>query len=168
MYCRWLYYRVTRSSVSVSESPWNVRCRLRTVEMAIIALVTASLGVGGVLAFVLSPPPSPCSAMPGQASSFTIVESLTGLNDSKHHSGQWPVATVHQCDTVTITIMNQDYQTHGFSVSSYSNAGIELVSGAVQKLTFQATRTGQFRMYCSSPVICTVHSLMQSGLLNVI
>lgn len=135
--------------------------------MAIIVLVTASLGVGGVLAFVLSPPPSPCSATSGHASSFTIVESLTGLNDSEHHSGQWPVATVHQCDTVTITIRNEDTQTHGFSVSSYSNAGIELVGGAVQRLTFQATRTGQFRMYCSSPVICTVHSLMQNGLLNV-
>ena len=142
--------------------------KLRAIEIAVVALVTASLGVGGVLAFVLSPPSSPCSSVTGQARSFTIVESRTGLNDSKYHSGQWPVATVHQCDMVTIIIRNEDYQTHGFSVSSYSNAGIELVGGAVQKLTFQATRTGQFRMYCSSPVICEVHSLMQNGLLNVI
>jgi nitrous oxide reductase len=140
---------------------------LRTVEIAIIALVTASLGVGGVLAFVLSPPPSPCAGSAGQTRYITIVESLNGLNDSAHQSSPWPVATVHQCDIVSITIINQDTQTHGFSVASYSNAGIELVGGAVQKLTFQATRTGQFRMYCSSPVICTVHALMQNGLLNV-
>jgi hypothetical protein len=140
---------------------------LRTVEIAIIALVTASLGVGGVLAVVLTPPASPCSGVIVRTSSFTIIESLSGLNDSAHHSGQWPVATVHRCDMVTITIINNDTQTHGFSVASYSNAGIELVGGAVQKLKFQATRTGQFTMYCSSPVICTVHALMQNGLLNV-
>jgi nitrous oxide reductase len=137
------------------------------VEIIIIGLATASLGVGGVLAFVSSPPPSPCAGSTGQIRYITIVESVNGLNESAHQSGPWPVATVHQCDMVTITITNQDTQTHGFSVASYSNAGIELVGGSVQKLSFQATRTGQFRMYCSSPVICTVHGLMQNGLLNV-
>ena len=141
--------------------------RLRIVEIAIIVLVTVSLAVGGVLAFLVTPPSSPCSGVTGSTRSFTIVAYLTGFNDSEHQPGPWPVATVHQCDVVTFTIINHDTQTHGFSVASYSNAGIELVGGAVQKLTFQATRVGQFRIYCSSPVICTVHAYMQNGLLIV-
>lgn len=136
--------------------------------MAIIALVTASLGVGGVLAVVFVPPPSPCSGAPVHISTFTIIESLNGLNDSAHHSGSWPVATVHQCDSVTVTIINQDFQAHGFAIASYSNAAVEIVGGNTQRLTFQATRTGQFRMYCAIPVVCTVHSIMQNGLLSVI
>ena len=140
---------------------------MRTVEMAIVALVTISLSAGGVLAFVASPPPSPCAGISVHTSSFTIVESLNGLNDSTHHSGTWPVATVNKCDRVTITIINQDSQAHGFAITSYSNAPIEIVGQDTQRLTFQATRTGQFRMYCAIPVVCTVHLIMQHGLLNV-
>ena len=141
---------------------------MRTVEVAIVALVTVSLGAGGVLALVLDPPPSPCSGVTVHTSSFTIIESVNGLNDSTHRSGQWPITTVHLCDRVMVTIINQDYQAHGFAIASYSNAGIEIVGGDTQKLTFQATRGGQFRMYCAIPVVCTVHSIMQNGLLSVI
>ena len=140
---------------------------MRTVEMAVIALVTVSLGAGGVLAFVWTPPSSPCAGVSAHSSSFTIIESLNGLNGSAHHAGTWPVATVNKCDRVTITIINQDSQAHGFAITSYSNAPVEIVGQDTQRLTFQATRTGQFRMYCAIPVVCTVHLKMQNGLLNV-
>jgi heme/copper-type cytochrome/quinol oxidase subunit 2 len=138
---------------------------LRTSEIVIIAFVAASLAAGGVFAVVLSPPPSPCSGVMGTVRSFTIIADLTGYNGSQSHNDAWPVVTVQRCDTVVFTVINNDTQAHGFAVASYSNAGLELVGGDHQKLQFQATKLGQFRIYCTSR--CTVHSLMQNGLLNV-
>jgi nitrous oxide reductase len=140
---------------------------LRTSEIVIIALVIASLAAGGVFAIVLTPPPSPCSGVIGATRSFTIVADLNGYNGSKYQAGAWPVATVHQCDSVAITIVNNDTQAHGFAVTYYSNSGLEVVGGAPpQTLKFQATKIGQFTMYCSLGV-CTVHKFMLTGLLNV-
>jgi hypothetical protein len=133
--------------------------------MIIIALVTVSLGAGGVFAVVLSPPPSPCSSGTGTIRAFTIIIDLTGYNGSGSQSGPWPVVAVQRCDTVVFTVINNDTQAHGFAVASYSNAGLELVEGDHQTLQFQATRLGQFRIYCTSR--CSVHYLMQNGLLNV-
>ncbi|SRR5712691_2695350 len=138
---------------------------LRTTEMVIIALVTASLAAGGVFAIVLSPPPSPCSGVTGATRAFTIIEDLTGYNGSKSHTGSWPVVTVQRCDNVVFVVVNNDTQSHGFAVASYSNVGLELVGGARQTLKFQATRTGQFQIYCTIP--CSVHPLMLNGLLSV-
>jgi len=138
---------------------------LRTSEIIIVALVTVSLGAGGVFAVVLSPPPSPCSSVTGTIRAFTIIIDLTGYNGSGSQSGPWPVISVQRCDTVVFTVINNDTQAHGFAVASYSNVGLELVGGDHQKLQFQATRIGQFRIYCTSK--CTVHYLMQNGLLNV-
>jgi heme/copper-type cytochrome/quinol oxidase subunit 2 len=138
---------------------------LRTSEMVIIALVTASLATGGVLAVVLVPPPLPCSGVTGAIRSFTIIVDLTGYNGSQSHNEAWPVITVQHCDTVVFMVINRDTQAHGFAVASYSNIGLELVGGDSQKLQFQATRLGQFRIYCTSR--CSVHYLMQNGLLNV-
>jgi hypothetical protein len=138
---------------------------LRTTEIVIIALVAVSLTAGGVFAVVLSPPPSPCSGVAGTNRTFTIIVDLTGYNDSQSQLGPWPVITVQRCDTVVFTVINNDTQAHGFAVASYSNVGLELVGGDHQKLQFQATRLGQFRIYCTSR--CTVHYLMQNGLLNV-
>jgi len=103
--------------------------------------------------------------MTGAIRSFTIIVDLTGYNGSGSQSGPWPVISVQRCDTVVFTVVNNDTQAHGFAVASYSNAGLELVGGDHQKLQFQATRLGQFRIYCTSR--CTVHYLMQNGLLNV-
>src|SRR5690349_15580988 len=133
--------------------------------MIIIALVAASLAVGGVFATTLSPPPPSCSGVTGVVHFFTIIVDLTGYNGSGSHSGSWPVVTVQRCDTVVFTVINNDTQSHGFAVASYSNAGLELVGGDHQKLQFQATKLGQFRIYCTSR--CSVHYLMQNGLLNV-
>jgi heme/copper-type cytochrome/quinol oxidase subunit 2 len=138
---------------------------LRASEMIIVALVAAFLTTGGVLAVVLTPPPLPCSGVTGAIRSFTITVDLTGYNGSGSHTGPWPVVTVQRCDTVVFTVINNDTQAHGFAVASYSNVGLELVGGDHQTLQFQATRLGQFRIYCTSR--CTVHYLMQNGLLNV-
>ena len=133
--------------------------------MIIIGLVATSLAMGGVFAVVLSPPQNPCSSNIGTTRAFTIVVDLTGYNGSASQSGPWPVISVQRCDTVVFTVINDDTQAHGFAVASYSNVGLELVGGDQQKLQFQATRIGQFRIYCTSK--CTVHYLMQNGLLNV-
>ena len=134
--------------------------------MVIIALVAASLTAGGVFAVVLSPPPSPCSGVTGVIRSFTIIVDQNGYNGSKYHSGAWPFVAVQRCDIVVFTVINNDTQTHGFGVTSYSNAGLELVGGDHQTLKFQATKTGQFRIYCTYNV-CTIHYSMNNGLLNV-
>jgi hypothetical protein len=141
---------------------------LRTSEIVIIALVMAFLAAGGALAFVVSPPSSPCAGVTGAARSITIIADLNGYNGSKYQTGSWPVATVRQCDNISITIVNHDTQAHGFAVSYYSNAGLEIVGGgAPQTLKFQAIKKGQFTMYCSLGV-CTVHQFMRAGLLNVL
>jgi nitrous oxide reductase len=140
---------------------------LRAVEIAIVALVMTFLAAGGVLAFVANPPSSPCAGVTGAKRSFTIVADLNGYNGSKYQTGPWPVATVHQCDQVAITLVNNDTQAHGFAITYYSNAGLEIVGGQQpQTLNFQATKRGQFTMYCSLGV-CTVHKFMTAGLLNV-
>ena len=133
--------------------------------MVIIGLVAASLAAGGVFAVVLSPPPSPCSSVAGATRSFTVIVDQTGYNGSGFQAGPWPIITVQRCDNVVFTVINNDTQAHGFAVASYSNAGLELVGGDHQKLQFQVTRIGQFRIYCTS--FCTIHKLMQNGLLNV-
>jgi hypothetical protein len=134
--------------------------------MVVVALVAASLAVGGVFAVVLSPPPSPCSGVTGAIRSFTIIVDLNGYNGSKSHNDAWPVVTVQRCDTVVFTVINNDTQAHGFGVASYSNVGLELVGGDYQTLKFQATKIGQFRIYCTY-ALCTVHNLMNNGVLNV-
>lgn len=133
----------------------------------IIGLVAASLAVGGVFAVVLSPPPNPCAGVTGAFRPFTIIAYSDGYNGSEYHSGPWPDVTVQRCDRVVFNVINNDTGTHGFAVASYSNAGLELVGGDHQKLPFQASRIGQFRIYstyCSSP---TAHKFMVSGLLTV-
>jgi len=138
---------------------------LRTSEMIIVGLVAAFLTTGGVLAVVLTPSASPCANITGTNRSFTIIVNLNGYNDTQSQSGPWPVVNVHRCDTVTFNVMNTDTQPHGFAVETYSNVGLEIVGGTSQTLRFQATRAGQFRIYCT--ITCTVHFEMQNGRLNV-
>ena len=133
--------------------------------MIIITLVAAALATGGVLAVVLTPPSSPCSGVTGATRSFTIIADLNGYNGSKLQTGSWPVVSVQRCDNVVFNVINNDTQPHGFAVAYYSNVGLELVGGDHQPLRFQATRSGQFRIYCT--INCTVHYFMQNGLLKV-
>ncbi len=127
-------------------------------------LVIASLAVGGVLAVVVNFPSSPCSKNPGVTSHFTIVADVSGFNGSRYQPGSWPIITVHACDTVFITIVNSDTQTHGFAVEYYASNGVEVQGRQSQTVQFVAARTGQFRMFCN--VFCTVHIYMQNGLLS--
>ncbi|OLD13432.1 MAG: hypothetical protein AUI93_00970 [Crenarchaeota archaeon 13_1_40CM_3_52_10] len=138
---------------------------MRTSEMVIIALVAAALATGGVLAVVLTPPPSPCSGVAGALRSFTIIADSNGYNGSLTKTGSWPVVTVQRCDNVVFTVINNSTESHGFAVAYYSNVGLELVGGAHQTLKFQATRGGQFQIYCT--INCSIHRQMQNGLLNV-
>jgi hypothetical protein len=133
--------------------------------MIIVALVTAALATGGVLAVVVSPPPPPCSGVSGATRSFTIIVDLTGYNGSGDHTGSWPIVTVQRCDKVVFTVINNDTQPHGFAVAYYSNAGLELVGGDHLTLSFQATKSGPFQIYCT--IRCSVHNSMINGLLNV-
>ncbi len=133
--------------------------------MVIIALVAAALATGGVLAVVLTPPPSPCSGVAGALRSFTIIADSNGYNGSLTKTGSWPVVTVQRCDNVVFTVINNSTESHGFAVAYYSNVGLELVGGAHQTLKFQATRAGQFQVYCT--INCSIHRQMQNGLLNV-
>jgi hypothetical protein len=133
--------------------------------MIIVALVAAALATGGVLAVVLIPPPSPCSGVAGLTRTFTIIVDLTGYNGSKYQTGSWPIVSVQRCDIVVFNVINNDTQPHGFAVTYYSNVGLEIVGGDHQTLRFQATRSGQFSIYCT--INCTVHKFMQNGLLNV-
>lgn len=134
--------------------------------MIIVGLAAAFLATGGVLAVVLTPPSSPCSGVSGAIRSFTIMIDLTGYNGSGSQGGPWPVISVQRCDTLVFNVINNDTQAHGFGVASYSPVGLELVGGNHQTLKFQATKTGQFRIYCTYS-LCTVHYTMNNGLLNV-
>jgi len=138
---------------------------LRTSEIIIIAIVVTVLATGGVLAVVLTPPTSPCSGVSGTTRTFTVIVDLNGYNGSKFQTGSWPTVSAQRCDNVVFNVINNDTQPHGFAVAYYSNVGLELVGGDHQPLRFQATRSGQFRIYCT--INCTVHNFMQNGLLNV-
>ena len=138
---------------------------LRTSEFIIVAIAAVALATGGVLAVVLTPPPLPCSGVTGAVRSFTIIVDSTGYNGSQYKTGAWPNVAVQRCDHVVFNVINNATESHGFAVAYYSNAGLELVGGAHQKLEFQATKAGQFKLYCTIP--CSVHYLMQNGLLTV-
>jgi len=112
-------------------------------------------------------PTPPCAGVPSVTRSFTIIASPNGYNDSNQHPGSWPKMTVNRCDLVNITIVNNDVQSHGFAVQYYGEKGAEVIGQQSYAFPiFQATRAGQFRVYCN--VFCTVHNLMQSGLLTVL
>jgi nitrous oxide reductase len=133
--------------------------------LAILILAVAGTLGGGIMTFAIGLPSSPCTGIAGSTRSFTIIANLEGFNDSVSHQGSWPIMSVHRCDTVVIKVVNTDTQSHGFAVSYYAVKGMEIQGQQSQSVTFLATKTGQFRAYCI--VVCTVHKLMQSGLLTV-
>lgn len=131
----------------------------------IVIAVGASLA-GGIATFAIGLPGLTCAGVAGATHTFTIVADLTGYNDSMHHQFPWPVIRVNRCDTVLIRIVNNDTQTHGFAIDYYAARGTEVQGQQSVSFQFQASKTGQFRMYCIVP--CTVHSpWMQNGQLNV-
>ena len=98
---------------------------------------------------------------------FTVVASETGFNDSVGHgapSKPWPVLCARAGEQVTITVINIDeVEPHGFSVAGYLDAGITVLPGKTETISFYASAPGDYKLYCN--VICAVHIFMQSGVL---
>jgi tellurite resistance-related uncharacterized protein len=97
---------------------------------------------------------------------FTITESNQGFNDSATHGIPWPIMNVVQGQSVTILVENNDtVSPHGFAITRYFPAGIQLRPGEWHNVTFVADQTGEFLVYCT--IVCPVHQLMQNGQLKV-
>jgi heme/copper-type cytochrome/quinol oxidase subunit 2 len=100
-------------------------------------------------------------------STFTIYATQEGYNDSVGHgapSTHWPVLCAHSGEEITINVVNQDaVEPHGFAVAGYMDAGITVLPGKTDTVTFYASTPGDFKIYCN--VICAVHVFMQSGVL---
>jgi heme/copper-type cytochrome/quinol oxidase subunit 2 len=108
---------------------------------------------------------------------FTIIEAdpsgpYEGMNGSAYHLGSaanpinWPVINVRQGQIVHIHVVNcAGAEAHGFAISHYLNAGVEIREGQTFDITFAANQAGTFRVYCN--IFCSIHPLMQNGLLNV-
>jgi len=135
----------------------------------IIIIVAAALG-GGIMTFAIGLPSSPCAGITSTMRSFTITEDVNGYNDSALHLGSWPakpwpVMNAHQCEMVTIKIVNIDTQTHGFAIDFYATRGTEIQGGQSVTVQFLASKAGQFRVYCNVP--CSIHWSMLYGSLDV-
>jgi hypothetical protein len=104
------------------------------------------------------------------ADGFLVVASSRGYNDSIDHGvpvNSWPIINVTQGQTVNIAVCNTDFQAHGFQISYYYDSSvITVVPGQVLHVSFVASKSGEFRIYCN--IFCSIHPFMQSGLLNVV
>jgi heme/copper-type cytochrome/quinol oxidase subunit 2 len=100
--------------------------------------------------------------------SFTIIATESGYNDSIGHGApakSWPILCA-QSGEVTIKVINEDtVEPHGFAVAGYLPAGITVLPGKTDTITFYAGSTGDYKVYCN--VICAIHTFMQSGVLVV-
>ena len=98
---------------------------------------------------------------------FTVIASQSGYNNSIGHgapSKPWPVLCALAGEEVTITIVNTDsVEPHGFAIAGYLDAGITVLPGKTETITFYASSPGDYKVYCN--VICAVHIFMQSGVL---
>jgi hypothetical protein len=141
---------------------------LKNKMLAVIVIIVAAALGGGIMTFAIGLPSSPCAGIIGTTRIFTIIANIHGFNDSVNHQQQsWPVMTIHRCDTVKVTIINDDTQTHGFAVDYYATRGTDIQGRQTLPVQpFLASKTGQFRVYCISP--CSIHAFMQNGLLNVV
>ncbi len=154
-----------KSPVLTYESPG--RLMLKNKMLAVIVIVVAAALGGGIMTFAIGLPSSPCAGIAGITRDFTIVATINGFNDSvNHQQGSWPVMSVHRCDIVKITIINQDTQTHGLAVDYYATRGTDVPGGqTLLNPPFQAFKMGHFRAYCT--VKCTIHEFVLNGLLSV-
>lgn len=98
---------------------------------------------------------------------FTVIASETGYNDSIGHgapSKPWPVLCARAGEEVTITVVNEDaVEPHGFAIAGYLDAGVTVLPGKTDTISFYASASGDYKVYCN--VICAVHTFMQSGVL---
>jgi FtsP/CotA-like multicopper oxidase with cupredoxin domain len=142
--------------------------------------ILSAVVVGSVVSFYwpsLSTPANPppvtqiataCVKPPGY---FLIIAGLGGFNDSVAHiqkspNEPWPVIRVHRGDKVNILVCNtDDYSPHGFAIEHYLDAGVALMPHETFRVSFLATQTGTFTIYCN--IFCPVHPYMLSGELIV-
>ena len=134
-------------------------------ETVILTLILAGSGVIGGLALTVGTPDPSCPRGKGIARTFTIIADLDGYNGSKLRGGMEPSMTASRCDTITIRLVNRDFQAHGLAVTFYAVNGIEVIKDDTQRITFQAVKAGVFRVYCNTQ--CSVHNFMQSASLTI-
>jgi FtsP/CotA-like multicopper oxidase with cupredoxin domain len=134
------------------------------VAIGLALAILATVGTGLYLAEYRGGAPNG-----GHVQDVLIIASDTGYNDSADHGvpqNPWPVVHVTKGTVVNFTVTNVDKQAHGFQVQHYLDSDIETVApGQSLKVSFVATESGTFRIYCDIP--CTVHWAMQSGELIV-
>jgi len=98
---------------------------------------------------------------------FTVIATDSGYNDSIGHGApakHWPVLCARAGEEVTVTIVNEDsVEPHGFAIAGYLDAGVTVLPGKTDTISFYAGSPGDYKVYCN--VICAVHIFMQSGVL---
>jgi len=148
-------------------------------RLLFLAIAVAVIGASGILAVTLpglnnvSTSTSALTLPSGcvkPAGGFLIIASQLGFNDSVNHGvpeDNWPVMNVRLGQNVTIVVCNADpSQAHGFQIDHYYVAQlVSIASGDVLRVSFVASQSGSFRVYCQ--IFCTIHWAMQSGQLIV-
>lgn len=104
------------------------------------------------------------------ASGFLIIADSRGFNDSVDKNltaAPWPLIMVKAGTNVTITVCNNDVQSHGFNIQHYHETPIEsLYPGEVKTISFVADESGTFWIRCE--IWCTIHQFMIYGQLRVV
>ncbi len=135
-------------------------------KVALLLFILAATATIAGLALTIGIPNTPCAGVAGStARTFTIIADLNGYNGSKLEGGMGPSMAASRCDTITINLVNRDFQAHGLSVTFYALNGIEAVGGDTASVTFVAVKTGVFRVYCNTQ--CSVHNSMQNAALTI-
>jgi len=145
-----------------------------TRKAIIVVLAVVLVGAGATITFYMlsggrTTTVSPPAGCVKPAGGFLVIASGKGYNDSVDHGvpeKDWPILNVTQGTKVNITVCNTDFQAHGFQVAYYYDSSIiTVVPGQVLHVSFVATKSGQFRIFCN--IFCSIHWTMQNGLLNV-
>ncbi len=137
----------------------------KNTAIPVIALIVASVSVAVAFATLPRQPLPACAATP-TATSFNIIITSQGFNNSKTHTDPWPCLKVVKGQTISIHIENQDpTEPHGFAITHYLDSGIKLGPGQSDNISFTANQAGTFLVYCN--ILCTIHLYMLSGQLNV-
>lgn len=149
---------------------WRVSGKLFTL-FAIVAVLAVAVGAVALalpnllnLAPTFGPPcPSSATGSLGQTH-FTLLISNQGFNDSRN-SVSCPSLTVTREQSVTIHVVNNDVELHGFVITHYLGGGIMVGAGQSADITFVADQSGSFSFYCN--VGCGAHHYLLNGRLNV-
>lgn len=131
----------------------------------VLSIVAIAALIAAATFLALNPSANGAGSTKSQVA-FTLIASRTGYNGSVNMGTPWPVMTVHQGQTVTVHVKNEDpVEPHGFTVTHYFDSGVTLRPGETYTITFVADQKGTFRVYCD--IFCTIHVYMQNGQLTV-